>query len=143
MKSEDVSVTGSLPSGSDLLDEKPSTLNLQTYRKENVAVLRCQGRIVFRNEAAALSRRVTELMDDHRSLVLDLSGVEVIDSAGLGELVLLHMRAGTQDRDLRLAAPNGRIRHLLEITNLIAVFRVHATVDEAVYASRQYFAKSA
>src|SRR6478672_9814708 len=67
-------------------------LHLQVSNCAGVAVVRCHGRITYRNEARLLSMAVTDLLPRTRYLVLDLSGVEKIDSAGLGELVVLYMR---------------------------------------------------
>jgi anti-anti-sigma factor len=144
MKFEDVpAVVPSLPAESLPSGEEPSALRMETHQKENATILCCQGRIVFPEQTAALSRRVTDLIDENKFLVLDFSGVESIDSAGLGELLLLHLWANGNGHPFCMAAPNEGIRHLLETTNLIAVFRIHSTVDEAIYAMRQRFAESA
>ena len=144
MTIEDASAAGaSLPFGSTPGCEKDSTLKLETDHMENATIVRCQGRIVLPEEVLALSRRLTELIDENHSLVLDFSGVESMDSAGLAELMLLHMWAEGSGYPFCLAAPHPRIRHLLEITNLVAVFKIHATVEEALQARQHRLAKSA
>jgi anti-anti-sigma regulatory factor len=57
-------------------------------------VLRCEGRIIFGPEARTLTEIIAEVMPSARRMVVDLTGVESVDSAGLGKLVLLHMWAG-------------------------------------------------
>ena len=64
-------------------------LSLETRNRGDVIVVHCQGRIVYRDEAAALSRLVGEILERGSKLVLELSGVSTMDSAGIGELVLL------------------------------------------------------
>jgi len=61
-------------------------------------IIHCEGRIVYRDEAAALSRVVGEALQDTREVILDFEGVESLDSAGLGELVLAHISAEGQAR---------------------------------------------
>src|SRR5256885_15208674 len=56
-------------------------------------VLRCEGRIVFGREVHLLSGTVANILPSAQCIVIDLSGVELVDSAGLGELVLLHLWA--------------------------------------------------
>jgi anti-anti-sigma regulatory factor len=66
-------------------------LNLETYAIGNVVVLCCRGRFTCRDEATAFSEKIAELLPKVRQVVVELSGLEVLDSAGLGELVVVHM----------------------------------------------------
>jgi anti-sigma B factor antagonist len=116
-------------------EESNVKLKLKIRETEDVTVIHCQGRIAYRDEALALSEKVSELLPDTRQLVLELSGVEMIDSAGLGELVLALMSAQAQNCTIKLAAPRKSVRELLQLTNLTSVFEIHATVDDAVLAS--------
>ncbi len=67
----------------------------------------------------------------HR-LVLDLTGVDFIDSFGLGVLVGALKRVRLLDGDLRLVVPEPRVRRVLEVCDLDRVFTLYATVDDAV-----------
>jgi anti-anti-sigma factor len=69
-------------------------LSLETRHSGNVIIIHCEGRIVYRDEAAALYRVVGEALQDTREVILDFEGVKSIDSAGLGELVLAHVGGG-------------------------------------------------
>lgn len=118
-------------------DKEPKVkLKLEIRRTEDVTVIYCRGRIAYRDEAVALSDKVAELLPDTRQLVLELSGVEMIDSAGLGELVVVLMWAQASSCLVKLASPRDRILELLQLTNLAAVFEIHPTLDEAVLAFR-------
>jgi anti-anti-sigma factor len=86
--------------------ESTLKLSLETRYQGDVIIVHCQGRIVYRDEAAALSRVVGEVMPHARKLVLDLSGVSSIDSAGIGELALLHTRAQKEKADFKVAGPS-------------------------------------
>ena len=70
-------------------------------------------------------------------MVVDLAGIESIDSAGLGELVLLHMWAEAAGYALKFASPRKSVRQLLELTNLSAVFDAYGSVAEAISAMCQ------
>src|ERR1700736_3734167 len=85
-------------------------LSLETRNCGDVIIVHCQGRIVYRDEAAALSRVVGEVLQQARKLVLDLSGVGSLDSAGLGELALLQTWAQGRNVSLKCAAPNRLVR---------------------------------
>src|ERR1700741_2641556 len=83
----------SLPLTASRRNEKRLKLRMEAGSLGGAVVLHCQGRIIFRDEAQALSSIVTEVLPSARRMVVDLAGVESVDSAGLGELVLTHMWA--------------------------------------------------
>src|SRR5215469_12893837 len=69
--------------------ESKLKLSLEARNRGDVIVVHCHGRIVYRDEAVALSRFVGEILKKDSKLILELSGVSSMDSAGIGELALL------------------------------------------------------
>ena len=114
--------------------ESKLKLSLETRNRGDVMIVHCQGRIVYRDEAAALSRLVGEVLQDGGKVVLDLSGVSSIDSAGIGELAFLYSCARSQNADLKCASPSPFVRDLLDLTNLDSVLEIHPSVSEALAA---------
>lgn len=109
-------------------------LRTEVHPMEDSVVVCCFGRIVFRDEALTLSSTLAEWIGRTRRVIIDLQGVEMVDSAGLGELVFVRTRALAQDCTLRLAAPRKIVRRVLDITNLASVFEVFPSVEEALIA---------
>ncbi|HKN17703.1 MAG TPA: STAS domain-containing protein [Candidatus Sulfotelmatobacter sp.] len=114
--------------------ESKLKLSMETRYRGDVMIVRCQGRIVYRDEAAALSRVVGEVLESSGKVVLDLSGVSSIDSAGIGELVLLHTWARSKSADLKCASPSPLVRDLLDLTNMDSVLDIHPSLGEALAA---------
>jgi anti-anti-sigma factor len=114
--------------------ESKLKLSLETRNRGDVMIVHCQGRIVYRDEAAALSRVVGEILETGGKMVLDLSGVSSIDSAGLGELAFLHTWAQSRNADLKCASPSPLVRELLDLTNLNSVLEIHPSLGEALAA---------
>ena len=112
-------------------------LSLETRVTEDVAVICCKGRIAYGIEAAALASEIAELAPQTRRVVIDLSGVELIDAAGLGALISIALTAQARHCSIKLAAPNNLIRQLLELTKLTSVFELYPTLDAATVASRE------
>lgn len=100
-------------------------------------IVHCQGRIVYRDEAAALSRLVGEILKDGSKLVLELSGVSAMDSAGIGELALLQTWAQERNAEVKCAGANSVVRTLLDLTNLDSVLEVHPSLDSALESFRE------
>jgi anti-sigma B factor antagonist len=114
--------------------ESKLKLSLETRNRGDVMIVHCQGRIVYRDEAAALSRVVGEILENGSKVVLDLGGVSSIDSAGLGELAFLHTWARSRNADLKCASPSPLVRDLLDLTNLNSVLEIHPSLHEALAA---------
>ena len=110
-------------------------LSVEIRVSDDVTVVHCRGRIVY-DEAATLSEKLADLLPHSRQVVLDLSGVKMMDGAGLGELVLLLMWAQANQGTIMLAAPNRSVHELLELTRLASVFEIHPRVEDAILAFR-------
>ena len=121
-----------VPAAFETEKELKLKLSLETRNRGDVIIVHCQGRIVYRDEAATLSRVVGEVLQESRKLVLDLSGVSSMDSAGIGELALLQTWAQGKNANLKCAGPNSLVSTLLDLTNLDSVIEVHPSVDAAL-----------
>jgi anti-sigma B factor antagonist len=125
------------PAAFGINKESQLKLSLETRNRGDVIIVHCQGRIVYRDEAAALSRLVGEVLQQTSKLVLDLSGVSSMDSAGIGELALVQTWAQDRNANLKCACANSLIRTLLDLTNLDSVIEVHPSLDAALESFRE------
>ena len=112
------------------------TLKMETHTTEGVTVVTCQGRIVFGEEATELRETLKKLLASTRKLLLNLSGVNYIDSGGLGTLVGVYSSARSSGADIKLTGLGPRLRDVLAITKLSTVFEVYDTEAQALAAFR-------
>ena len=127
------------PSGSTAPAEAAESklrLKVQVTNIGKISVVNCSGRIVYREEATALSSSIMTLSPRPDCIVLDLSGVAAMDSAGLGELVVLYMWADAFGCQIKLAGAGDCIRQMLELTNLSSVFSMYASSAQAIESFR-------
>ena len=83
--------------------------------------------------APSLRERLNELVAaGHYDLVVDMEGVDFLDSTGLGVLVGGLKRARSHDGALRLVCAQEKILKVFRITGLTKVFPIHATLEEAL-----------
>ena len=120
------------PATYQIQKESKLKLSVETRKQGEVSIVHCQGRIVYRDEAAAVSRLVDELLSDGSKVLLDLSAVASMDSAGIGELALLHGLAQERNAELKCAGANDLVTTLLELTNLDSVLDLHLCVEDAL-----------
>jgi anti-sigma B factor antagonist len=104
---------------------------------ENSIVLRVLGEI-HATTAPEFSERLNESIADGKTgVILDLTGVEFIDSTGLSVL-LNGLRRVTRARGtMVLACANPTVLRLFEITKLDSTFEILPTCDEAIERLRQ------
>jgi anti-sigma B factor antagonist len=92
---------------------------------------------VFGDEGAALRERGRNILAGTAKVVVNLNGVDYIDSGGLGILIGLLVSARNRGGELKLVSPNQRIKELLRRTSLDNIFRVYGNNEEAVAAFRK------
>ena len=92
--------------------------------------------LVAGGAAEAFEQQLQQLLrNGHADLVVDLSEVSAIDSAGIRALVRGHTTAQRVGGTLRLAAPHPAVSQMLELTHLNHVFESYASVEAARIAS--------
>lgn len=112
-------------------------LGLDVKERNGWAVLSVQGEVDVYT-APQFREQLIQLVDQgQRSILVDLEGVEFLDSTGLGVLVGGLKRVRSHDGDLALVCTQRRILKVLEITGLTKVFTIHDNVDAAVGADAQ------
>ena len=83
--------------------------------------------------APRLREKLVELVGQGKlKVIVDLEGVDFLDSTGLGVLVGGLKRLRSHDGDLGLVCTQPRILKVFEITGLTKVFEIHDSVDSAV-----------
>ena len=76
-------------------------------------------------------------------VIVDLAGLEFIDSSGVAALARARKLARHAGGDLLLAAPRRAVLRVLTLTRLIDVFPAHARGDEAAGHTRRTAAATA
>ncbi len=99
---------------------------------DQVTLIEVNGRIDGMNAEELRETLVCEIERGARQLVLDLSKVSYMSSAGLRELVSAYRKLKDLSGDLRLAQPSSRVQDVLEMSGLDTIFQIYLTQTEAV-----------
>ena len=111
------------------------TLRIQTA-DEQVWTITLRGRI-DQPAARAIEDALNDLCDAGRSrIVVDLSEVVYVASAGLGSLLTGVRRARLLKGDVRLSGLNDRVREVFEMSGFDQVFAIYPTAEQAVASYR-------
>jgi anti-sigma B factor antagonist len=109
------------------------SLEIQRREREGIAILELHGRITVGPESTALRDKVSELRAaGEQKFVLDLAGVDYIDSTGLGALVMFATGLRKTGGAMKLLNLNRRNIELLIMTKLATVFEIFNDEQDAV-----------
>ena len=110
-------------------------LSLQTREVDDRTIVAVGGEIDVYT-APKLRDKITELVGEgHHDLVIDMEGVDFLDSTGLGVLVGGLKKVRAHDGSLQLVCNQDRLLKIFRITGLAKVFVIHDSADGAL-ASR-------
>lgn len=102
-----------------------------TRQVDAVTIVDISGQIVFGEESAALRVLVCDLLGEgHRKILLNLAGVDYVDSSGLGHLISAVASVRKVKGDLKLLKLTDKVQDMLQITKLHTVIDIMD--DEAV-----------
>lgn len=100
-------------------------------RVDDVVIVDLEGKFTVADDD--LGEVLTELLDrGEKQIVLNMAGVEYLDSTNVGELVAGHRTALQLDADIKLLNLPPRTRELLELHHLLEIFEHFDDEDAAV-----------
>jgi anti-sigma B factor antagonist len=107
-------------------------MNYTVSEKDGIVILSLAGKIMGGPEATEINDKINQLIDDKKlKVVVDLKNVEWMNSSGLGILIGAVTLLKNNDGTLFLIHVSERIKNLLKITKLNAVFELRETLSEA------------
>ncbi len=110
-----------------------TTLEINRREKEGILILDLKGRLVVGEPSVRLREKLTEEMaQGARRVILNLEGVEYVDSTGLGSMVICFTGMQKAGGALKLMKLNRRNVELLVLTKLSTVFEVFGEEQDAV-----------
>jgi anti-sigma B factor antagonist len=110
-------------------------LGIDVRRVDSHAVVDVKGEIDVYT-APKLREKLIELVSEGAyDVVVNLEGVDFLDSTGLGVLVGALKRVKAHDGSLALVCTQDKILKIFKITGLTKVFPIHDSVEQAAAAS--------
>lgn len=108
-------------------------LYINERRSGDVAILDLKGKLRIGGNTIALHKSIRSLVVEKKiKIVLNLAGVEYVDSCGLGELVASQISVENKGGEIKLVGLTEPLRELLTATRLLTVFDVYANEADAI-----------
>jgi anti-sigma B factor antagonist len=105
----------------------------QTRQLEpGITVVDVSGQLHAGNTLLSVESTLKKLIESGvRKLVLDFSELKLIDSSGIGVLVVCSAQIRQQGGMMRIACPPGAVAHVLELVNISQVVPIDSDVESA------------
>ena len=102
---------------------------------EGIIIIDLKGRLVAGTGAEQLKAIFNELLAaDWRKIILNLSEISRIDSAGIGELVAGIRLAKRFESEVHLLHVRGQVRDILALSQLLPLLDIYYDEEEAIAA---------
>ena len=103
----------------------------------NVAIIDLAGRITLNEGAGSIRTAVKDVVDDgHQNILLNMTEVTYIDSAGLGEMSSAYITVSRLGGRLKLLNPQSKVHGMLQVTRLYSIFVSFADESAALASFR-------
>lgn len=110
---------------------------IEKRRREGFTVVAVEGIIKLGESARFFADALKKVFEEESGhVILDLAGINQMDSTGIGELVGYIGRFQNADRKLVLVRPTERIRKLIEVAQLDRLFTIYDDLDAAIEGER-------
>ena len=116
-----------------MLDPIAMLLRIEQRQIEpGIMIVELTGKLAMGRE----SQRIEDLVDElakagERKIILDMTGVDHIDSAGVGLVALAAGKLREAGGRVVVVAPEGRVLHSLKMTQIDTIVKVVGTAAEA------------
>ncbi len=108
---------------------KSFELELKKIGKDQVVVIK--GELDAYQSIEFKEKLIDAFKEESEKVLIDMTAISYIDSAGLGALVSLLKRASERSKELRLFGLKPNVNKIFELTRLNRVFKIFDTLEEA------------
>jgi len=101
---------------------QPTNFSITIRQAGPVSLLDVSGRLTS-YEVGALRDSISRLLkQDRKNIVLNLSGLQYLDSSGIGELARVYVSVVKADGQMKVVGLSPKVEEVLKITQLYQVF---------------------
>lgn len=101
---------------------------------DGVAIVTLVNESLDAESSKAFKQDMEAHMGPGAQVVLDLSNVAFVDSAGLGSILSCLRKLNAQDGDLKLSNMSAPVRSMFELVRMHRVVEIHNTREDAIRA---------
>ena len=106
---------------------------LNFHKHENILIVDLSGELDH-NSAEEVRVKIDDRIDrdNIEKVILNFSGVNFMDSSGIGAVLGRYKKISNKGGHLFIAEPNKNVNRIFELAGLYKIIKNYSTVDEAV-----------
>ena len=105
----------------------------QRQVEPDITLVQFAGKLTLGPDSQRIEHLIDELVEAGRlRVIFDATGIDYIDSAGVGLIAMAAGRFKENKGRLVIVAPAGRVQHELRVTQMDRLVTVTASTDEAI-----------
>ncbi|HKU68206.1 MAG TPA: STAS domain-containing protein [Candidatus Baltobacteraceae bacterium] len=108
------------------------SVDIKSEHNGTAIIYRLHGSLDLATAPSLRAALIEAANEGKHDIIVDLTELEFLDSTGLGALIGAHRRALENGGRVRLIVREGPISRLLNITGLMRIFAVYASLDAAL-----------
>jgi len=98
----------------------------------DITVLEMSGRIIMGNNSRDVELKLAQVLaQNKKKIIFDLAGVTMLDSTGVGILVVSQAKIKKEGGELRMSGATGVVEEILKMTSVDKLVHLYPTVAEA------------
>jgi anti-sigma B factor antagonist len=98
----------------------------------DIVVLEMSGRIILGNNSRDVELKLAEVLKENvHKVIFDLTGITMLDSTGVGILVVSQAKIKKDGGELRIAGATGVVEDILKMTSLDKLVHLYPTAEQA------------
>jgi anti-sigma B factor antagonist len=108
---------------------------IKTTDQENTAIIAFEGKLMG-SEKTEFHAKIKEMIEEGTTTIIgDLSGVDFLNSTGLGMFIAALTSLRKVDGDFILCGASDKIESLFRVSKLFTIFNYYPTLDKAKKAA--------
>ncbi len=107
-------------------------MHIQIKEQDDIVIFQIEGEIDLYNSPGLRQQLTSKITKGAKKIIVDFENVKYIDSSGLATLIEGLQKMTRQKGIMCLCALNQSIKDIFEVARLDDVFKIYATVEEAV-----------
>jgi anti-sigma B factor antagonist len=108
------------------------SLTASVRQSGGITIIDLNGRLTIGAAAETLRGTVLRESESNSRIILNLTDVSYMDSAGLAEMVTAHASVKRRNGNIRLLNPQKKVQDLLQITRVNSLFEIFEDESTAV-----------
>lgn len=108
-------------------------MKIHVEERDKATIMRLEGKLTTGSGDISLRQAIKEQLDQGKSgILIDMSHIKNIDSGGIGEMVSSYTTVKNRGAALKLLNMPERAMAIFQMTQLITVFEVYESEQEAL-----------